>query len=210
MKRLPLILSLVLFIGLCASASFWVMQFMKPVQRKISAPPMAKPVADVESVAGLFGGALAVNTNYQLKGIILANPAEQSGAIIAVDGKPTQAYRMKAEINTGVTLSEVHATYILIMDNGVSKRIDLPQDFKASAAIGGYSDAPSMRAPLPGPAGQNNAVNSNGMAVRQTTLNPDNALAAQNARLRRVRPLPPAQNNPPPPEDANNTSTSDH
>ena len=147
MKRISLILSVVLFIVLCVTASFWVMQLMKPETRKISAPPVTKPVADVESVAGLFGGAMAMNTNYQLKGIILANPSDQSGAIIAVDGKPTQAFRINAEINSGVKLSEVHASYILILDNGISKRVDLPQDSKASTQIADANYGSPISAP---------------------------------------------------------------
>lgn len=179
MKRISLILSLVLFIALCATLSFWVLQFIKPEPRKVSAPPMIKPVADVESVAGLFGGALAVNTTYQLKGIVLANPSNQSGAIIAIDGKATQAYRIDAEISPGVKLSEVHANYILILDSGVSKRIDLPQDFKSS----GTPDSVLLRPPaLPSnsaaPDGRGNISNSppgKNLRHRGPQLAPSNA-----------------------------------
>ncbi|PRC92869.1 type II secretion system protein N [Solimicrobium silvestre] len=132
MKRIPLISSFILFILLCATSSYWVLQLIKPETRKISAPQITKPTADVESVAGLFGGAMAVDTNYQLKGVVLANPMGQSVAIIAVDGKPTQAYPMNTELSPGVTLNEVHSGYILLLDNGISKRVDLPQDSKAS------------------------------------------------------------------------------
>jgi len=135
MKRISLITSIVLFIVLCVSTSFWVLQFMKPEARKIVAPPVAKPVASVESVAGLFGGALAVNSNYQLKGIVLANPTNQSEAIVAVDGKAPQAVTVNKEISPGVKLSEVHSNYVLILDNGVSKRVDLPLESKASGQI---------------------------------------------------------------------------
>jgi len=201
MKRISLILSFVLFIALCATTSFWVLQFIKPVPRKIAAPPATKPVADVESVAGLFGGALAVNANYQLKGIVLANPANQSGAIIAVDGKATQAYRIDAEISPGVTLSEVHATYILISDNGVSKRVELPQDFKSA----GVSDNAAIRAPMSTPnLPANPAPNS---YVPGGRGNGDNTLANRNVRLRGLQPNPanptpkPAGDPPPAPDN---------
>ena len=201
MKRLPLILSLVLFVALCATSSFWVLQFIKPETRKVTAPPPNKPMADVESVAGLFGGALAVNTNYQLKGIILANPENQSGAIIAVDGKPTQAYRMEAEISPGVKLKEVHAEYILLSDNGINKRIDLPQDFKSSGQIVGAGDntAPPRGRGMPIPAGNPNTGNAQEA--------PDNSiLAGRNTRMRGLRPIPPAvpKNLNPQPEQTDN------
>lgn len=148
MKRLPPILSFVLFVAVCASTSFWVMQFMKPAPRKISAPPAIKLMANVESVAGLFGGAMAVRTNYLLKGIVFTNPADQSGAIIAVDGKPGRAYRVNAEISPGVKLSEVHPGYVLILDNGISKRIELPQDFK-SPQVAASADTASAQPAVP-------------------------------------------------------------
>jgi len=161
MKRISLILSFVLFILLCVSASFWVMQFMKSEPRKISAPPVTRPVANVESVAGLFGGALAVNSNYQLKGIVLANPQNQSEAIIAVDGKPSQAFTVNTEISPGVKVAEVQAGYILILDNGVSKRLELPQDSKSGLQA---DDNYPTRSPLP--AGANLTVPDNSFAPR--------------------------------------------
>jgi len=196
MKRISLILSIVLFIALCVTASFWVMLLMKPETRKISAPPVQKPIADVESVAGLFGGALAMNTNYQLKGIVLANPADQSGAIIAVDGKPTQAFRINAEINPGVKLSEVHAAYILILDNGVTKRVDLPQDLKASSQNADANNNAPIRTGVP----------PSGNGARRRALNPDNSLSDGNSRARTLQPPPAPMNNPNPPNDPNNNA----
>ena len=125
------------------------MQFMQSQPRKVVAPPAQKTVANAENSASLFGGALAVNTNYQLKGIVLANPENQSGAIIAVDGKAAQAFRVNAEITPGIKLAEVHAGYIMILDRGVSKRVDLPQEVK-SAPQGG---APDYQTPMPMPRG---------------------------------------------------------
>jgi general secretion pathway protein C len=168
MKRITVITSFVLFLVLCATTSFWVLQFMKPTARKIVAPPAAKPVANVENVATLFGGALAVNTNYQLRGIVLANPQQQSLAIIAVDGAAAQAYAVDAEINPGVKLAEVRAGYVMITDNGVSKRIDLPEEYKAgnqNAAPSPIVDRPRMVTPPPagtparGAVGDNSIVN---------------------------------------------------
>ena len=160
MKKIPLISSVVLFALLCVSASYWVLQFIKPPVRKIIAPPPVVQVADVESVATLFGGALTVASNYQLKGIVLANPMKQSVAIIAVDGKATQAYPMDTEISNGVRLVEVHADYVLLLDNGVSKRVDLPQDAK-SVSSGFQSPIAPMAPIVPTAAAVTNAVEDN-------------------------------------------------
>ena len=116
--------------------------------RKVSAPPVSKPVPEVETVASLFGGAMAVNTNYQLKGIVLANPRNQSDAIIAVDGKPSQAFTVNSEISPGIKLTEVHAGYVMILDNGVSKRVELPTDPAASMQIGNGGDGQQNQARL--------------------------------------------------------------
>jgi general secretion pathway protein C len=201
MKRISLILSVVLFIALCVTGSFWVMQLMKPEPRKISAPPVQKPIADVESVAGLFGGAMATNTNYQLKGIILANPGSQSGAIIVVDGKPAQAFRINGEINPGVKLGEVHAGYILILDNGISKRLDLPQDAGSSGQAGiGANSGYNARISTPGLVTPPPSVNNN----RHRAINPGNPLADGNARMPTMRPSGAPPDNPNPNDPANN------
>jgi general secretion pathway protein C len=182
MKRLSLILSVVLFVALCASTAYWVMQFMKPAARKVIAPPAMKPIADVESVAGLFGGAMAVNTSYQLKGIVLANPADQSGAIIAADGKQTQAYRINAEINPGVTLSEVHADYVLILDNGVSKRLDLPQELKSSQIAEVANTSPVRAAPPPTSAPGNRRENDSDFLGRSVHVRGFKPIPAGNGK----------------------------
>jgi general secretion pathway protein C len=199
MKRISIVLGFVLFIVLCATGSFWVMQFMKSEPRKISAPPMSKPVANVESVAGLFGGALAVNSNYQLKGIVLANPQNQSEAIIVVDGKPSQAFTVNSEISPGVKVTEVRSGYVLIMDNGVSKRVELPQDAKPGIQ---NVDNSGMRSPLP---------------TAATRPSQDNTFAARNSRGRGIRqlneppanPANPANSTPPAPPAAADGSNPD-
>lgn len=170
MKRISLITSFVLFIVLCATFSYWVMQFIQPPVRRINAPQLAKPVASAEAVAGLFGGALAQNSSYQLKGYVRANPMNQSEAIIAVDGKAAQAVTVDTEVSPGVKLTEVHPTYVMLLDNGVSKRIELPQNSKASMQIS-VDDNTQVRSPVPAGASQN-TVNAPGfnpeMAKRMT------------------------------------------
>ena len=91
MNRWPRIFSFILFIVLCASLAYWAMQWFKPPQRTIAAPPAAALVpAKLESAAGLLGGrsSFAVASNFQLKGVVVSDDPQQSVAILAVDGKP--------------------------------------------------------------------------------------------------------------------------
>lgn len=134
MKRIPIIASLIFFILLCVSGSYWVMQLIQPEKRKISAPQEAKAVADVESVAGLFGGAMVVDTSYQLKGLIQANPMDQSQAILEVDGSPMKAFSVNSDVSSGSVLSEVFSSYVLLKGGGVNKRVELPQQSNPSSS----------------------------------------------------------------------------
>lgn len=133
MKRWPSIASFVLFIALCVSAAYWAMQLFKPPLRAVAAPPQTtQPAPRLDTASGLFGGRsnIAVASNIQLKGVVAAgNPAE-SVAILAVNGKPAQATSVSKEIAPGITLKEVYSRYVLLLENGSVRRIDLPEDVK--------------------------------------------------------------------------------
>ena len=158
---------------------------MKPESRHVVAPVAVRPVADVASVTGLFGGAATVATNYQLKVIILANPASQSDAIIAVGGQPAQAFRLHTEISPGVKLGEVHPDHIILSDQGIERRVDLPQENKTA----GVSDTTSLRYPNVAPA-----------AAAAAARIPDLTQINRNQRIHGVQPLPldPSRANPAP------------
>jgi general secretion pathway protein C len=130
MKRTPLITSFILFIVLCASTAYWTMQFIKPTQRTVTAPPQAvQSEPSLNAAASLFGSRItsAVAGNIQLKGVVVAgNPAE-SVAILLINGKPAQTIRTNAEIMPGVTVKEVHSNFVLLSENAVLKRVDLPK-----------------------------------------------------------------------------------
>lgn len=150
MKRLPGLTSFVLFIALCAAIAYWAMLLFKPAVRPVAAPPQAsQPGPGPEAAQGLFGGnaSVAVASNFQLKGVIVADVARDSVAILSADGKPAQAIASGAEVAPGVTVKEVHAQYVLLSDAGVSKRVELPESAKGQAS----ADIAS-RAPLPMPA----------------------------------------------------------
>ena len=135
MKRWPLLTSFVLFIALCVSATYWGMQFYKPPARPIAAPPPAvQAPPDPRAAVVLFGGRqgpVAVATNYQLRGVVASGTSGESVAILSADGKPPEAVRANREIQPGVIVKEVHPRYVLLQENGVLKRVELPEDAKA-------------------------------------------------------------------------------
>jgi general secretion pathway protein C len=160
MKRLPIVLTLVALVALAATIAYWILQLYQPPQRPLSAAPLAEaPPPSMDAAATLFGGQAAaqVATNYQLSGVISAG--SQSVAIISANGAQSKALVVGKEIAPGVTVSEVHARYVMLSDAGVMKRIDLAPDTKAAAPIGASAvlTAPSG-APAPNlPAAENNA-----------------------------------------------------
>jgi general secretion pathway protein C len=149
-KRLPEVVSLLLFMLLCACTAYWVMQLIKPPIRPVAAPPQAEDAqVDVTLAAGLFGGrgAVTVASNYQLLGVVAAKREGESVAILSADGKPPQSVRQGKELLPGTSIKEVHATYVLLSEGGVLKRVMLPEDARSKGGIG--ATAP-MLAPAQG------------------------------------------------------------
>jgi len=150
MKRWPLITSFLLFIALCVSAAYWAMQMYNPPLRAVAAPPQSAQAAPkLDAAAGLLGGHsnAVVASNFQLKGVVVAgNPAE-SVAILATNGKPAQAIRVNSQVLPGVTVKEVNKRYVLISDNGVMKRVDLPADAKRQMKVGISTNAAGAVSP---------------------------------------------------------------
>ena len=154
MKRWPLLTSFVLFIALCVSATYWGMQFYKPPARPVAAPPPAvQAPPDPRAAVVLFGGRqgpVAVATNYQLRGVVASGTSGESVAILSADGKPPEAVRANREIQPGVIVKEVHPRYVLLQENGVMKRVELPDDAKA-VSIETSNRPPVTRAVPPQP-----------------------------------------------------------
>jgi general secretion pathway protein C len=130
MKRWPVLLSFLLFVGLCASVTFWAMQFMKPASRPVALPKTdTKVQIDPEAVIALFGGraeAVATVSNFQLRGVVVAKRADESVAILSADSKPAEAIRVNTEVAPGVMVKEVHQQYVLLSEGGVTKKVELP------------------------------------------------------------------------------------
>lgn len=139
MKRWPLVATFVLFIAVCISAAYWAMQLFKPPLRPVAAPPQAvqQAVPRLDAAAVLFGGrqTIAVASNFQLKGVVIASNADESVAILAAAGKPAQAVRNNSEVAPGVKVKEVHPRYVLLSEGGVVKRVELPENTKRQARV---------------------------------------------------------------------------
>lgn len=133
MKRIALFTSFILFIALCASIAYWAMQFIKPPQRAVAAPPQAvQTEPSLNEAASLFGGRAksAVASNVQLKGVVVSSNPTESVAILLANGKSAQSIRVNTEIAPGVIVKEVHNNYVLLSENGVFKRVELPEAAK--------------------------------------------------------------------------------
>jgi general secretion pathway protein C len=150
MKRLPQVVSFVLFVALCASAAYWAMQLFQPPVRPVAAPPrVAKAQVKPESAAALFGGGRSqvdVASNYQLRGVIVSGTGRESVAILSADGKPAQAIRVAAEVMPGVTVKEVHRDHVLLSEGGVTKRVELPESAKDQVDVATASPVPTAPA----------------------------------------------------------------
>lgn len=187
MKRLPLAVSFVLFILLCASLAYWGMQLFKPPLRPVAAPPKAAaPEIRPDAATALFGGRAApaqVASNYQLRGVIFSGNARDSIAILSADGKPPQAVRVDMEVVPGVVVKEVHRGYVLLSDNGATKRIELPEDAKS----GGVTAAPVPTVPAaPSQPGRNFPAPARPQAVPPQPTQP----AVPNSTGQPARPVP--------------------
>jgi general secretion pathway protein C len=131
MKRMPALTSFILFILLCSSLAYWVMQVWRPSVRPITVPVLiADNAPSLDAAFGLFGGrpvAASMASNYQLRGVVVDGNGTASVAIIAADGKPTQAVRVHTELQPGVVIQEVHPRYVMLSEHGVVKQIALPE-----------------------------------------------------------------------------------
>ena len=158
MKRLPLICSVAAVAVLSASLAYWGMQLFKPKQRPIAAVPVAQvPEANMDAARGLFGGntAVAVVSNYQLRGVVADTRGHGSVAIISADGQPAKAFPVDSELSPGVSVKEVQPRHVILMEGGVQKRLDLMSDQGVSSSggivgpvgVGGPQEPPPV--PLP-------------------------------------------------------------
>lgn len=153
MKQLPLVASFILFIAFCASVAYWGLQLFKPAERPVTPPPATAPVeVRVDAAASLFGGrpaAVAVASNYELKGVLMSGTSRESAVILAADGKPAVTIPVGKEIMPGVTLKEVHPLYVVLLENGMPKRVELPESARGQSNMLITTPVPTNPGPSP-------------------------------------------------------------
>jgi general secretion pathway protein C len=150
MKRLPLLSSFLLFLMLCASVTYWVLQWMAPATRPLVVPTQAeRALPAMSAAANLFGGTSEVVSAIpvQLRGIIRAARPNESVAIIALEGKPARALRVNAEVANGIVIKEINVRGVVLSDHGVEREVRLPQ-FSSKSVPDGANPAVRNAVPL--------------------------------------------------------------
>jgi general secretion pathway protein C len=191
MKHMPLVAASLMFVAAGASAAYWGMPwFRAPALPAAPVARTAAPPLGIEAAAGLFGGQPAAATTFQLKGVIDDGP--DGVAIVAADGKPPLALGVGQEAAPGVTVREIHRTYVMLNEGGAVRRLDLPSSASASLRI--VPAAADDRGDAPGrPQAPRMAVTTvarSGGALPPPVANPD-AVAAPGAPPPQLRGIPP-------------------
>ncbi|MDH2918903.1 MAG: type II secretion system protein N [Sideroxydans sp.] len=138
MSRLPKLISFALFIVLCMSSAWWLMPLFSPAPRALSAPASPTLSApNLSAAAALLGGqtSLATNNQYQLTGIVRAQDARDSVAILSTAGQPAISVKVGTKLAAEMSVSEIHADYVLLDDHGHAKRIALASENKAALKV---------------------------------------------------------------------------
>jgi general secretion pathway protein C len=139
MKHMPLVAASALFVALCASAAYWSAPWFQKSPGPVAAAPKAAAPPAIAAAAGLFGGAPAATaTALQLKGVIADGP--EGVAILAAEGKPAVTVGVNQEAAPGVTVQEIHLTWVILNDGGAVRRLDLPSGAIAGLEIVAAAD----------------------------------------------------------------------
>jgi len=136
MKRLPVIASFLLFLMLCASITYWLLQWMAPSTRPLIVPmPVERALPEMSAAANLFGGnAEAISAiSVQLSGIIMANRGADSVAIIAIEGNPSRSLHTNDELGKGLVIKEIKATSVVLSTPAGKQEVALPSQQKVSS-----------------------------------------------------------------------------
>ncbi len=150
MQRAPLIASFLLFLLLCASAAYWLLQWLAPEPRPVAAPPQAeRSLPPVAAASTLFGGRAQSGGMgaVQLRGIIRSGRPSGSVAILTAEGQPARALPVDAEVAPGLRIKEIKARTVVLSEHGVERELSLPE-FVAQEG-GTLSLQPGMAGPPP-------------------------------------------------------------
>ncbi len=150
MQRASVMLAFLLFVALCASLAYWLLQWFAPEPRAVAAPPEAvRALPPVSAASVLFGGRAqdAGGAQVQLRGILLAGRA--SMAIIASEGRPPRALPVNAEVMPGLTVQKIDARTVVLSGKGVERELTLPafasqEGGTAGTQIGAAPEPPAM------------------------------------------------------------------
>jgi len=133
--------SAALLIALAVLCAHWFWKFAAPPTRMPLEPMQSDAARPIEAIRGarLFGDAQvqaaaapAVRTDLVLRGI----SASRSGgiAVIAVDRGRVVTAKAGEDIAPGIRLERVHRDHVIVTQNGMSQRIELPQRKPTDAA----------------------------------------------------------------------------
>ena len=85
------------------------------------------PQVVLSDAMSLFGGSSNNESRFALflRGVILSGESGASLAIIGAPGAPQKLIQRDAELIPGITLQEIHANYIVVLDHGLRREVPL-------------------------------------------------------------------------------------
>jgi general secretion pathway protein C len=120
--------SVFLFLLLCASLTYWTLFFTTQPTHKVALSSVNEmPQVVLSDAMSLFGGSSNNDSRFPLflRGVILSGESGASLAIIGAPGAPQKLIQRGAELMPGITLQEIHANYIVVLDHGLRREVPL-------------------------------------------------------------------------------------
>ncbi len=129
-RILPTIATFLLLAGTCASLIFWCSRGINgnAETRFERAPPSVLPphASVAKSLFGWQNKTFIDGGHFQLRGLLAAKRPEQSAAILQSGDEPVRLFRSGSVIGPDALLVEIHSQYVVILENGTTRRIELP------------------------------------------------------------------------------------
>ena len=128
MKYISQTCSVFLFLLWCASLTYWTLFFTTQPTHKVALSSMNEmPQVVLSDAMSLFGGSSNNESRFPLflRGVILSSESGASLAIIGAPGAPQKLIQRGAELMPGITLQEIHANYIILLDHGLRREVPL-------------------------------------------------------------------------------------
>lgn len=126
MKYISQACSVFLFLLWCASLTYWTIFFTTlPTHTVALSSVNEMPKVELSDAMSLFGGGSNNENRFPLflRGVILSGESGASLAIIGAPGAPQRLIRRDAELMPGITLQEIHANYIVVLDHGLRREV---------------------------------------------------------------------------------------